>query len=309
MSPTEPTAHGLRLRIARIGIDLRWSGASLDRDCTWPFYEPFVEDPEISASSSVDTHLVIRCGDLPEPDGDLVFDARPNRWRLLSSGDRYAFEIFATHPPHRRTQLASMSSDFHSGEVAIRCSRRVPNPRWSLVRLMRPFGELLMINLLAEGRGALLHALGVNDHGRGLLFVGRSGAGKTTLGELYHRFGDARILSDERVIVTRRDGRLALSGTPWPGGGFRVAPETVPLERIFFLEHGSCNALIPDRPLALYGLLFQQMFLPFWSRHGLDFAMTFADELVRLVPAHRLSFVNDASVIEFLTAHAGAAAA
>jgi len=293
----------LSLEIAGVGIQLAWNGGSIAQECTWPFYEPFLRSAsESSRNARRCARLRVLCGEVPDVAFDeLIFDARSNHWRLHRSHGRYAFEIFSTSPPHPRTLLALMSADFRTGDIYMEPERDAVAPAWSLTRLMRPFGELLIVNLL-QGDGALLHALGVNDHGRGLLFVGASGAGKTTLSELYKTFGNVSILSDERVIVTRVGGEFRVSGTPWPGGGFAVSAETVPLRDIFFLEHGPRNALIPDRRLALHGLLFQQMFLPFWNRGALGFAMTFADDLVRSLPTHRLSFVNDASVIEFLEA-------
>jgi len=295
----------LQLKIAGVRLELHWKGAAPTEECTWPFYQPFVEAAEASSRGPVDTRLHVHCAEPPTLGGArLVFDARPNHWRLTSSGDRYAFEVFSTKPPHTRRQVAVMSSDFRAGDVYVPRQRRAAGSSWSLTRLMRPFGELLMVNLLGQGHGALLHALGVSDRGRGLLFVGASGAGKTTLSELYRAHGDdVTILSDERVIVTRRAGQFWLSGTPWPGGGFMVSPDTVPLREIFFLEHGPRNAMIADTPLRLYALLFQQMFLAFWNREALEWAMALADDLVRALPAHRLSFVNDASVIEFLDGH------
>jgi len=157
-----------------------------------------------------------------------------------------------------------------------------------------------MVNLLSQGHGILLHALGVSERGAGLLFVGGSGAGKTTLADLYKAYGDATILGDERIMVTKDQGQFWLSGTPWPGGGSTVSAQTVPLRKVFFLEHGSRNVMISDRHLTLYGLLFQQLFLPFWKGEALTFAMDFAHKLLSSLPGHRLAFVNDKRVIEFL---------
>jgi hypothetical protein len=169
--------------------------------------------------------------------------------------------------------------------------------------MMRPFGELLVLqHLLLEHRGILVHALGVADRGEGVLFVGRSGAGKSTLATLYKPYPDVTIIGDERVIVTTEQGQFWLSGTPWPGDGFRVSGHRVPLRRIFFLEHGSDNAVIADTRFALYSLLFQQLFLPFWHHEALGFAMNFAHELITVLPAHRLAFVNDRTAIEFVRA-------
>jgi hypothetical protein len=79
-----------------------------------------------------------------------------------------------------------------------------------------------------------------------------------------------------------------------------VSSETVPLRKVFFLEHGTANTLISDRLINLQGLFFQQLFLPFWNRDALAFALQFGEELLSTVPAARLAFVNDTRVIEFL---------
>jgi len=60
--------------------------------------------------------------------------------------------------------------------------------------------------------------------------------------------------------------------------------------------------VIADTRLTLYGLLFQQLFLPFWHDEALGFAVNFAHELITAVPACRLAFVNDRTAVEFLRA-------
>ena len=120
------------------------------------------------------------------------------------------------------------------------------------------------------------------------------------MARLYKLHADVIILGDERVVVTAEHGGFWLSGTPWPGDGFTVSGDRVPLRKVFFLEHGSRNALIPDTRLTLYGLLFQQLFLPFWREDALGFAVYFAHQLITAVPACRLAFVNDRTAIEFL---------
>jgi len=104
--------------------------------------------------------------------------------------------------------------------------------------------------------------------------------------------------------VSKEAGRFWLSGTPWPGMGFTVSADTVPIRKVFFLEHGAQNVLISDSFLNLYGLFFQQLFLPFWNDEALAFALRFGEDLLRTVPAVRLAFVNDARVIEFLRTEA-----
>jgi hypothetical protein len=292
----------LQLTIAGIGFELWWEAGAPGLGSTSALYQPFFAyKPELLA----DIRLEIRCGRLPKARPQAaVFDATPNHWRLYRPDGRYLFEFLHPKPPHPRVQLAEMASNFRSGVIHRRPDRRSPRPSWSLPWVMQPFGELLLIQLLSQGRGVLLHALGVIDQGEGLLFVGRSGAGKTTLANLYKPHQGVTILCDDRVVVTKKDGRFWLSGTPWSGASFTVSAETVPLRKVFFLEHGSRNALIADAHLTLYGLLFQQLFLPFWDSETLAFAVTFAHELITALPAHRLAFVNDRTAVEFLRAQA-----
>ena len=288
----------LQFSIAGIGIELSWEGGGLDKEPTHIYYEPFLVNGQ---QRRTDARLRVRCGPLPrvKPEA-MIFDALNNRWRLFRVNGQYLFEFFHTKPPHHRWQVAFMASDFSSGELYRRPDKTYPRKAWSLTQLMRPFGELLLVNLLSQGRGILVHGLAVCDQGEGLLFIGRSGAGKSTLANLYKPYSGVSILGDERVVVTRLGEQFWLSGTPWPGGGFTVSHDTVPLRRIFCLEHGPRNALIPDAYLNLYGLLFQQIFLPFWNGEALAFAMGLGEELVRTVPTCRLAFVNDARVIAFL---------
>jgi hypothetical protein len=288
---------------------LSWKGDPLAKEASQQFYQAFLSNGRhrsqaTQRASPIDVRLHVHCGELPNltPDA-LIFDAVANHWRLFCAGGHDVFEIFDTMPPHPTVQLAVMRPDFKSGDFYLRPEATTPRGSWSLTRLLRPFGELLLINLLAQGRGVLLHALGVADQGAGLLFIGRSGAGKSTLANLYkprQSNGGVTILGDERVVVTKEDGQFWLSGTPWPGEGFTVSADTVPLRKVFFLEHGTQNVLISDSLINLHGLFFQQLFLPFWKREALAFALRFGDELLSTVPAARLAFVNDARVIEFL---------
>ena len=291
----ERVPEHLQLRIAEIGIELRWEGAQRVEEAAHKFYRGFL------CNGHVDVRLQVHCGELPRmrPEA-MIFDAVQNHWQLSRLDGQYLFEIFDTLPPHEKIQLARMGPDFHAGEVYLQPEKRVRGRSWSLTRLMRPFGELLLINLLSQDRGVLVHGLGVCDQGEGLLFIGQSGAGKSTLANLYKPHQDVSILSDERVVVTRVGGQFRLSGTPWCGGAFTVSAETVPLRKVFFLEHGPRNVLMAERLIALSDRFFQQLFLPFWNGQALTFALGFVEELLSTLPSYRLSFVNDAGVIEFL---------
>ena len=297
----------LLLSVGEIGTELKWQGPPLPKEGDQAFYSEFLSNGyyrprALQRASPIDVRLQVHWGELPHltPES-MIFDAVGNHWRLFRANGHAVFEIFDTMPPHPTVQFAVMRPDLRSGDLYLRPERvTFPGEPWSLTHLLAPLDKLLLVNILSQGRGVLLHALGVADRGAGLLFVGRSGSGKTTLANLYKPFGDVTILGDERVVVIKREGRFWLSGTPWPGTGFMVSADTVPLCKVFFLEHGVQNVLIPDRLPTLLTMFFQQLFLPFWKREAMAFALRFGEELLSTVPVARLAFVNDARVIEFL---------
>jgi hypothetical protein len=308
-----------QLNIAGIGIELVSDFPMAVEPAADKFYAPF------RASGTADVSLTVTCGKLPRTRRDkALFDAQTGRWRLFRPDGHYMFEVFDTRPPHAKVQVATVGPAWDEGEVRVlpaadlkvgatatgsaglqaslaASAARRPESAWSLVRLMQPLGELLLINRLSRGHGVLLHGLAVIDQGRGLVFVGRSGAGKSTLAKLYAETApDVTILNDEHIAVTRQDGRFWVSGTPWPGAHFTFSPQSAPLHRVYVLEHAKANRVLAERPSTFCARLVQQMFVPFWSHDGLAFALRFAEELVAAVSAFRLGFVNDSRVISFL---------
>jgi hypothetical protein len=77
--------------------------------------------------------------------------------------------------------------------------------------LAYPLDELLIMHRLTQEKAIELHGSGiVRADGTGNLFVGHSGAGKSTTTRLWTEREDVEVLSDDRIIV-RRDVSAATS--------------------------------------------------------------------------------------------------
>ncbi len=102
----------------------------------------------------------------------------------------------------------------------------------------------VMLSLaLIPGRGLLVHAASLVREGRGYLFPGVSGAGKTTLARLS---ADATLLSDELSIVTVGDDGARVHGTPFWGELARAGEAgAAPLAGIYFPRHAPEHAVTP----------------------------------------------------------------
>ncbi len=250
-------------------------------------------------ATSADVTIHTAWGELgDETHGHRLFDSG-SLWQLYAEETGYRFRLAGVRPGQSTYKIARFNHDFTRGEVV--CDpRRIP-PGEPLYPLQYPLDELLLINLLALGRGVEFHACGVSDlEGKGYLFVGHSEAGKTTSARLWQRQSDALLLSDDRVIVREVDGKFWMYGTPWHGEEEISSPRKVELTHIFFLRHGEQNELAPLGRAGAAAELFSRSFPTFFSPEGLGFTLEFLDRLTASVACAELSFVPDEKVIDFV---------
>jgi hypothetical protein len=252
----------------------------------------------------VQTEVIIRAlwGDLSEePSGEKLFDSG-STWQLYYKEDAYLFRftslVFGSLP----YKIAFFNPEFSSGEVYLH--RPFFNKGQSVDPLAYPLDELLTINLLAKGRGTEVHACGIVDSlGRGHLFVGQSGAGKSTMARLWENEPNIIVLSDDRIILRKMKNSIWMYGTPWHGEAGVASPAQVPLTTIYFLEKGQKNELIAQKPSDSISRLFACSFSPFYNREALNFTLGFLEDVVINVPCYGLKFKPDKSVVELITSN------
>jgi hypothetical protein len=162
-----------------------------------------------------------------------------------------------------------------------------------------PLDELLVTNWLARGKGVEVHGCGLADRATGgHLFVGHSGAGKSTTTMLWKSMRDAQILSDDRIILRERENELWMHGTPWHGEAGFAAADKVPIKRIFVLEHGDRNEIVPLSQTQAIGELFVRSFPPFHGHRPLDSTLAYLHQIAESVPCYRFHFLPDRSAVE-----------
>jgi len=290
----------LKLKIAGIGISFRWEGAGLV-DWPHPSYQHFV------FHGKADLNLRVHCARVPEYSQDeVIFDGeREGYWKLYRDNPRHIIEVYDTMT-HKKSKVCLMEPDFSGGDVYIKPElerlheprrKRSKTPFWSLPWLMQPLVELLLVNLLAKEGGTMVHGLGISDRGKGIAFLGGTGTGKSTLAEFYKGEEGVNILSDEHIIIRKEKRQFYLYGTPWPGMAMTASPESVPLNRIFFIEHEEENKILGPGTIAD---LFPLLFLPFWDKIALSKILEFCEDLIKEIECKKLGFVKDKSVIDFV---------
>lgn len=253
----------------------------------------------VKNSDCADVTVQAKWGELRDPvTGDETFDSG-GLWKLYWQNSHYLFRfispVFGLFP----YKQACFSTDFTSGEVVLH--REYFDHRQPVNALEYPLDELLMVNLLTLGRGVEVHACGIEDSdGRGYLFLGQSGAGKTTTARLWNEASGIQVLSDDRIILRRLDGKIWMYGTPWHGEAEFAYSTRTPLTQIFFLGRGERNQVVPVRSPEAVARLMACSFVPFYNAAALDYALAFFEHLMKTIPCGELRFAPDERVLDFV---------
>jgi hypothetical protein len=221
-------------------------------------------------------------------------------WELWDGDGDYVFTFSSPAVGEGPYKTARFDRGFRQGRIDIRPG--YPAGGWpddALMPLEYPLDELVVMHWLAQGRGIELHACGIAEgggEGKGYLFVGHSGAGKTTLAGLWPE--PAVVLSDDRIIVRFEEGRPWIYGTPWHGEARLSTPGRAPLTRIFLIEQSDQTALVSLPAAVAAARLLSCSFVPFHDKGGLAFTVEMLGELVCRVPCDELRFRRDSSFVK-----------
>ena len=162
---------------------------------------------------------------------------------------------------------------------------------------------LLTLRLLAHG-GLLTHGMAAELDGQGVLCLGISGRGKSTLSRLLDAAG-AVVLTDERPVLRqwppepRGEGTaFRVYGTPWPSSAGFARNAWAPLKRIYFLEHGDRNTFTPLKPSEVIRRMIPVTMAPWQAPEYLEPVFKTLEALVAHVPCVALAFRPDASAVD-----------
>ncbi len=164
-----------------------------------------------------------------------------------------------------------------------------------------PLEDLLFRHLLAERQALLVHACGVAWEGQGYLFVGSSGAGKSTTARLWKAAG-ATILNDDRVVLDASQGEPRIDPTPWFGEHPEVGGESVPLTAVYLLRKGTRVGFEPIRPAGAVALLLAKSFPPLWDPARLGATLEMLDFVCRRVSCGWLTVPPDPRAVAWVQA-------
>lgn len=145
-----------------------------------------------------------------------------------------------------------------------------------------------------------IHAATIQHRGRGVLFLGPSGVGKTTQAERWAQFRGASIINGDVGFVQRtQDGFLAW-GTPWHGSSPYCLNTSVPLKALVVLKQAPYNALRELTGFEKLKEISNNVFYPTWLEDGMELGVEVLNHLLTELPVYRLDNRADLEAVELL---------
>jgi len=213
----------------------------------------------------------------PERTALLVMPHGAKRWLIFAGGDAKP-----SASPERNMYRKGCE---HDGD-----STMTVNP------LPYPLDGLLLYFLFSQGGDIMIHGSGVVSGGRGWIFTGRSGSGKTTMARIFDGAGD-RVIHDDRLVLRRERSGWIMHNTPVYRND---EPRSALLEHLWIIRHGTANVSEPVSGAEAVAMILANCIQQNWNREAAARLAAAADDLAAAVKVSRLSFVPDGTIRDYL---------
>lgn len=154
----------------------------------------------------------------------------------------------------------------------------------------------------------LFHASALAIDGCAYVFTAESGVGKSTHARLYReQFGDrVTMINDDKPIITYKDGKTYISGTPWNGKHGLSTDITVPVKAVCFLQRGKVNRIEKAAPDTIFEKLWAQTYKPA-DKEALAKTLQLISGVIQTVQFYKLecNMEPEAAIISYSTMKRG----
>ena len=266
-----------------------------------PHYQPFCRKVN-KATGAIDVKVRLELENMPNTEKlARIFDTEES-WILFRDGDDYFLEFKPSEYGREPFWLARIGSDF--ARVTVYCGKdliRKSDGKTKVLNPMRyPLDQFLMMYILGQKEGLLVHAAGIDIDGRGFIFPGKSGAGKSALSRQFVARTDIQTLSDDRIAIRKSDGKFRAFGTPWPGDAGVAANKSAELCGIFFISHGDTNKIRMIKPQEALERLLPVTSIPWYDTEIMSRMLLLCEDMVSHVLVYELAFKPGAEVVDVL---------
>ena len=189
------------------------------------------------------------------------------------------YEYFMTR--EHRAGYFVMSEDYREGEY-------YPCPGIGARTTLFEVNTSLMIQYTFAAAGfstLLLHASVTRFEGRGNLFFGVSGTGKSTHSRLWHLYvPESDLMNDDNPIIRFEDGQCLVYGSPWSGKTLCYRNVVAPVNALVRLEQAPENRIKRLEPLLAYASVIAAVSTIRWNHDIMSLLVPTIERVAMNVP-------------------------
>ena len=187
-----------------------------------------------------------------------------------------------------------MGKDYTEGDY-------YPCPRMGGKTTLFQVNTSLMIQytFATAGLGTLLlHASVTRYEGRGNLFFGVSGTGKSTHSRLWHEFvPGSDLMNDDNPVIRYEDGRFLVYGSPWSGKTLCYRNVVAPVNALVRLEQFPENRIARLEPLQAYASVLAAVSTIRWNHDIMSLLVPTIERVAMTVPCYQLKCRPDEEAV------------
>ncbi len=211
---------------------------------------------------------------------------------LAASGGKQTQMVFSDSAGNKTRQVFTDKGVNAKNKFPVGGESKTVNP------LPYPVDGLLLWFLSSAMGDIMIHGSGVVCGGRGWIFTGRSGSGKTTMAGIFDRAGD-RVIHDDRLILRREANGWVMHSTPVYRND---EPRSAAIDHLWAISHGTSNISMPVTGAGAVAMVLSNCIQQNWNRAAAVRLAASVEELVAAVRISSLTFLPDRSIRDYLAA-------
>lgn len=206
----------------------------------------------------------------------------------------YLFDIKALKPGADEPVNGRLLADSRFRQAALQLSGTRGERSFAFNRAVM----LMFLLATADKDTLLMHSSVIRNGGRGYLFMGRSGTGKSTHSTLWRKYiPDSELMNDDNPVVRVIDGQAWVFGSPWSGKTPCYRNISAPVGGFVRLRQAKENRIRPLNPIEGYASLLASSSGMSWEAALADGRSRTLQQLVAAVPCRLLDCLPDEAAV------------